>query len=145
MSIYKKFSTDEELETKGVPLNYGDCLVTIARAGGANRKYSRLLASATKPYRRAIATDTMDPDVAMRLMYKVYAESVILNWETLVEGKLVKGIENPDPAQTKLLPVTPENLVATFELLPDMFLDIQEQAGQAALFRQDQLEDDAGN
>ena len=143
MSMYSQFKTDESLEVKGIDLDYGDFRVTIARAGGANKKFARVLERVTKKYRRALDTETMDNDVAMGLLHKAYAETVILNWETKVNGKFAKGIENSDGG--KVLPVTVDNILATFDALPDLFNDIKEQADKAALFRQDILEHDAGN
>lgn len=143
MSMYSQFKTDTEMETKGIALEYGDFRIMIARAGGANKKFSRVLEQRTKPYRRAMKTETMDNDLAVELLYEVYAEAIVLDWLTKVDGEFKKGIENPDGP--KLLPPTVENIVATFRGLPDLFLDVQEQAQKVALFRQDILEADAGN
>ncbi|MEE8518136.1 MAG: hypothetical protein V3S98_03310, partial [Dehalococcoidia bacterium] len=93
--MYKAFKTDDLLETKGVEIDYGTHRVTIARAGGANKKYARVLEQKTKPYRRAIATETMDDARAMELLQETYAEAIILNWETKVGDKFVVGIEPP--------------------------------------------------
>jgi ABC-type nitrate/sulfonate/bicarbonate transport system ATPase subunit len=142
--MYKQFGTDENLEKRGIELDYGDFVVTVARAGGANKKFAKVLEARSKPYRRAIQTETMDPERGKRLMQEVYAEAVILNWETRDEnGELQKGIENPDGGE--LLPVTQENIVKTFQLLPDLWVDIQEQSGKVALFRKTILEEDSGN
>lgn len=143
MSMYKQFQTDENLEKKGIVIDYGDFRITIARAGGANKKFARVLEAKTKPYRRAIQTETMDNDRAMELLRETYAEAVILNWETKVEGEWNVGIENPDGEE--LLPFSGDSVLQTLQALPDLFLDLQQQAGKVALFRQSIIEDDAGN
>jgi hypothetical protein len=143
--MYKQFKTDKNLETKGVVIDYGSFRVTIARAGGSNKKFVRVLEAKTKPFRRAIQTETMDNERASSLMAEVYAEAIILNWESKV-GKIFKvGIEPPEDGGDKLLPVTTKNILSTFDNLPDLFTDLQQQANQVALFREVILEDDAGN
>ena len=141
--LYKQFKTDKTLENKGVELNYGDFRITIARAGGANKQFSKVLSAKSKPFRRAIQTETMNDDRAMELLMETYAASVILNWETKVNGKFQVGIEPSEG--DKLLPFTVENVILTLTNLPDLFMDVQEQATRVAIFREDILEAEAGN
>lgn len=141
-TMYAQFKTDGKLETKGVQIDYGSFRVTIARAGGKNKKFDKILEARTKIYRRSIQTETMDKDLGDEVLRTVYAEAVILNWETRVDDKFKKGIEGP---KGELLPVNTKNLVATFEALPDLFDDLREQANRIAIFRQEILEEDAGN
>lgn len=145
MGLYSQFQTDKDSEKTGVIINYHHFRVRLARAGGANKDFLRVLAAKTKPHRRAIQTETMDPDLAQAIEREVYAETVILDWETLVdEEKMVykRGIESPDGG---LLDVTVENLVKTFENLPDLYIDLKNLANTIALFRKDELEEDAKN
>lgn len=141
--MYGQFKTDENLETKGVEIDYGTFCITLARAGGANKRYSRVLERLTKPHRRALATETMDPDRAAEILRESYAEAIVLKWETKVDGAFKPGIEAKSGG--KLLPVNVKNIMETFANLPDLFTDIQTMANQIALFREEILEDDAGN
>ncbi len=143
MSMYSQFKTDTKMETNGIVIDYGDFRVTIARAGGANKKYAKLLETKTQPYRRAIQTETMDNELAIDVLRQVYSEAVVLNWETKCDDKFKKGIEAPNGGD--LLAAKPVNIVATFKALPDLFSDIQAQANKVALFREQVLEEDAGN
>lgn len=149
MSLYKQYKTDEVLETAGVVLDYGDARITIARAGGANKRFAKVLEAKAKPYRRAMQTETMDAGKAEELMRDAYAEAVVLNWETATgedeKGEKIwkKGIE-PDTGD-KLLPVTAKNISQTFKNLPDLFADVQTQANRVSIFREDILEIEAGN
>ena len=43
------------------------------------------------------------------------------------------------------MPVTKENLLTIFRLLPDLFSDIVEQTNKATMFRKALLEQEAGN
>lgn len=142
MSMYDKFKTDENREVNGIILDYGDFRVRVARAGGQNKRYAKVLEAKSRPYQRAIQTETINFELQLSILREVYAESVILKWETLVGGDWKEGIEGEDG---KLLPVTVPNLVATFEALPDLFSDIRAQADRQALFRADLLKDQAKN
>ena len=157
MRMYEQFKTNPALEQTGIELDYGDFRITIARAGGANKKYLKTLEAQTKPYRRAIQNEVMDNDRAMKIFRLVYAQTIVLNWKTRIgaeddpESYFAEGIEppesNPDVPLTEdqLLPVTVENIVQAFENLPDMFLDVKEQAEKSVLFRQKLQEDEAKN
>ena len=143
MGMYDQFGTDKDMEKNGITIDYGDFRVRIARAGGSNQKYARVVEQLTKPYRRAIQTETLSNDISMELLHRAYARAVILNWETKVDEEFQPGIENPDGGE--LLTVTEENLVRIFQDLPDLFADIRSQAEKAGLFRKEIQEQDAGN
>lgn len=142
MGLYSQFQTNSDLEKTGVVVDYGSFRVLIARAGGSNTDFMRLLTAKTKPHRRAIQTETMDPKLGQAIEREVYAEAVVKNWETNVDGEWVQGIESPDGG---LLDVTVDNLVFTFENLPDVYYDLKEQANKVALFRKEEIEQDAKN
>lgn len=149
MSLYSQFQTDKNVEKDGVVLEYGKTAdgrvisIRIARAGGANSRYSKLLEAATKPYRRQLQNETMDNDVAEGITQKVYAQAVILGWEN-VEFPILD--ENGKPTgKFEEAKFTVDNCIKLFKDLPDLWNDIQNQATRAALFRQDILEADAKN
>lgn len=139
MSLYKQFKTDGNVEQTGVVLEYGEnddgsvISIRIARAGGANKAYEKLMEAEVKPYRRMIQNETIENAVVQRILRKVIAKTVVLGWE------------NVQDESGKPIPFTVENCIKLFEDLPDLFKDIQEQSQRAALFRQDILEVDAKN
>lgn len=139
MSLYNIFETDKGLERDGVVLDYGfnsknqPVRIRIARAGGANVKFAKVLEQKMKPYKRAIANDTMDNKVAEKLLIEAYADAVILGWE---------GVEDRDGNP---LDFTRENVIKVLTDLPDLFLDIQQQSQKAALFRAELREAEQGN
>jgi hypothetical protein len=141
--MYAQFKTDGDLEAAGIVLDYGLFRVTVGRAGGSNKRFERVLEAKTKPFRRAIQTDTMDNKRGAEILREVYAEAVVLNWEVKQEdGSWAQGIEAEDGS---LLPFSKDNVLATFNALPDLFADIQEQAGKVALFRAAVREAEGGN
>ena len=148
MSMYKQFKTNDNLEIRGIILDYGDFRVTIARAGGANKRYDKILDLKAKPYKRAIQLGTISAEKDAELMREVYAEAVILKWEVVVErdeedNRIFKeGIEAPNGS---VIPFSRENVLMTLKNLPDLMKDIQEQANKVSLFREEELEEDAKN
>ncbi len=148
MSMYNQFETDPDLERKGIIIDYSDFRVTVSRSGGSNKRYSRILEAKTKPYRRAIQTETISPELQEQILMEVTAEALVMNWE-VPNGedknglkKWKQGIEARDGTT---LPFTPDNVLATFKALPDIFWDVQEGAGKSALYRKHILEDEAKN
>ena len=109
----------------------------------SNKRFVQQLERRSQPFRRAIQTDTMSRDKADDLVREVYADTVILSWETKVEDEWRAGIENPEGGE--LLAFNRENVLLTLKNLPDLFSDIQEQASKVSLYRQELLEADAGN
>lgn len=144
-SMYGAFKTDDSLETKGVVIDYGQFRVTIARAGGANKRFATLLAAKTQPYRRAIQTETLPDEVADRIQAELYAEAIVLNWEVKQEdGSYRKGIASP-ANEAELLKFSTKTVADTLLALPELFIDIKQQAARVALFREAVDEGDSGN
>lgn len=139
MSLYRQFKTDSELEKTGILLNYGknsqgeDINIRVARAGGANQAYLKLVDAKAKPIRRQIQQDTVEREKLEGLIRDAFIDTVVLGWE---------GVE--DEANNPL-PFSKENCRKLFKDLPDLYSDVQEQASRFALFRQDIQEADAKN
>jgi hypothetical protein len=139
MSLYKQFATSENQEKDGIFLEYGKnskglpIRIKIARAGGSNARFSKVLEKETKAFRRQIQTETLDEETGQAIQRRVYAKSIILAWENVEDSKNVA------------LPFTEENIIKVLTDLPDLFTDIRECAAKVALFRADALEADAKN
>lgn len=148
-SMYRQFQTDEAVEKQGIVHDFGDFRVTIARAGGANEKYNRVLEQRAKPHLRAIRAKQMDPKKADDLLRQAYAEAVIVNWEVVVERdesslptKWQQGIEGPNG---DILPFNKANVIQALAALPVLFRDIQEQANNDSLYLVHLREEAEGN
>lgn len=145
MSLYKQFATDKNLEKTGIELEYPNedglpsTVIRIARAGGANERYSKVLEAKCKPYRRQIQTETITPEKMEQIMREVYAETVVLGWQNVDIPATENGPAMPNA------PFSHENCVRVFKDLPELFVDIQNQASKAALFKRENLEAAAGN
>lgn len=139
MNLYQQFKTNDNLETQGILLEYGTnsqgnpICIRIARAGGANRAFEKLIEAKVKPFRRQIQNDIMETALQEKIILEVYANTIILGWEN-VEDENGQPLEFSVPACIKLLTD-----------LPDLFRDIQEQSQRASLFRQDLRSADSKN
>lgn len=140
--IYGAFLTDSGSEKAGTWIDYGMVRVKVARAGGSNKQFGRILEAKTRPYQRAIKTETMDNIVAERIMREVFAEVIITGWETKLNDKWEKTVMFRDGTQGACVPAS---YTRVFEEIPDLFADIQEQAQKSANYRDAQREANAGN
>jgi hypothetical protein len=141
--MYKNFQNDPDAERNGIIQDYGDFRVTLARSGGANKSWEKTLERRTKKYERALATGTMDDDVAEQIMMETFADTVVLDWEVKDEdGNWQRGIEGPDG---EVLPFNKENLLLTFKNLPDLYNDLRIQASNSSLYRLKLREEAAKN
>jgi len=139
MSLHSQFATDKKAEVDGVWVEYGandDGTIPgfkISRMSKANKKYTKALERATRPHRRAIELETMNNDLAERLFMEVFVDTVLLDW---------KDIQDRDGENLEL---TKESALKLFNELPELYDDLQEKAKKASLFREETLEEEAGN
>ena len=133
-NIYEAFQTDAEMEQEGIEYDMGELGVfKLARAGGANMKFAKLVEKKTRPYRQQIDRGTIDPDLGNRLLAEAFAESVILGWT---------GVKGRDNKQIKYSPAAAVKLMLD---LPELFNELREAATSMANFRNEQIEEDTGN
>lgn len=133
-SLYSLFGTDKNMEQTGVILDYGNAgKIKIARAGGSNTKFSKVLEAKMRPYRRQYEAGTMSDEVANTMLIEAFAEAVVLGWE---------DIKGPDGKNLKF---SRENAIKLFTDLPDLFVDVREQSMKVSNFRMVEVEADAGN
>jgi hypothetical protein len=148
MSLSKMFKTDDSLETGGIVLDYGNTRIRIARAGGANKKFAKLLAKMVKPFQRAIAAGSFDNEQSVMILKEAYAKTIILGWQTKHDDKWADGVDPEDmglPGDAGLQPANFDSYMAVFANLPELFHDLMEQAQKIALFRADLTEAGSGN
>lgn len=142
MSLYSAFKTDENIERLGIVLDYGSFRIRVARAGGSNKRFARVFEQKLKPVRQALKADQLQEEIGDRILAEVYADAVILDWETLIDGEFKKGIEAEDGS---LLPFNVKNVQETLQNLPELFTDIREQTTKFSNFRALDKEADAAN
>lgn len=157
--LYRQFATDPDLERDGIELFYKtgdrdehgndvDIALRIARAGGGNTKYQKILDHHSKPYRRQIQTESIDPKQLDAIMREVYADSILLGWDTVTtdkDGAEIKRVPTVPDANGESMSFERKNVIKLFTNLPDLFADVQQSAQKVALFRKDLLEAAAKN
>ena len=142
MGMYDIFETDEDLENAGIWLDYGDFRVKIASAGQGNKKYVKYAEKALKPIRRAMQAGAVSNERSMAIMSDIYAKTIVLDWQVKSDNGWKPGIEGRDG---EVLPFNKEEVAKVFEALPNLFIDVQEQANAISNFRKAEIEEDSGN
>lgn len=126
------FQTNKDLEKNGVVQSFGSAgRICIARAGGANTAYTKLLEAKTRPYRRQLQNEMLEEEFIRRILIDVYVETVIL-W---VE-------EGPEDAARRW---TKDEIRQFCIDIPDFFTDIQEQAQKSKNYRIEEAEEAVKN
>ncbi len=140
--LRKMFETVPSLETQGIVLQYAPGVeMVIARAGGANKRFARVLARLSKPHRRAIQTETINEDIGQDIMREAYAEAVVLSWVGFTKDILTK--QEADAGTELECEVA--TVKAVFKALPDLFEDVAKMSNNITLYRAETLEQDSGN
>jgi len=132
------FKPSEKLEQEGIWLDYGDFRIKVTRAGATNQRFKQLFEAKMKPHRRAMANDTMDNRVAEKVTREVWAESIVLGWDSPLGAGLI-------PYKGGEFPFSAANCIQLFDDLPDLFIDVREQSMKLGLFLDATAEADAGN
>lgn len=143
MGLAASYKTSESLETKGIILDLGAARVRVARAGGANKKFAKALEKATAPYQAAIQAGSMSEKQANEVLFRVYAQTIVLGWETMdaepgEDGlpTYSHGIDPEDAGEEgeELLPVNADNVFKVFKNLPELFKKIRVDTASKQLF-----------
>ncbi len=167
MGLYEKMKTSPRLESEGIWLQIDDTRIRLARAGGKNTKFITAAEKIQREHKRAL--DLIGEEQGRKLFGKLFAEIVVLDWltraddgdldeggDSLVNPEAVpkvdrwkRGISGPDGKLVEFtLPknsTTIENILKTFDDIPDLLRLIKETSEDAALFRQGLLKDVEGN
>lgn len=143
MSMYDQFKTDPDSEKDGIWVDYGEFRVRVGYAGGANKDFQKTMERLARPFRRAIATDSLPADKAEDILREAYARAIVKAWEVKDEdGEFVSGIEGPDG---DVVEPSVENILATLVALPKLYEDLKSQAGSWSLFKASLREEASGN
>lgn len=156
---YAAYAVNEDFEVDGIWLTEPMFGIKIARAGGRNTRYQKRYEALTKPYKRAIQTNTLDKETDEELSRKLYADAIVRDWR--VPAKLDdknKPVRNSEgeivwreghiyhPETFEAVPVTPELIEQTFRLNRELFSYVTSQATDVTLFKDEDAEAaDAGN
>lgn len=146
MSLSSQFKTDKKAEIDGIKVEYAanedGSIPTfyIRRMSRSNLKYTKSLEARTRPFRRLIENDQLDPKLAEKINIDIFLDSVLVHFEN-VPASDVTGKKD----ETGFASYTKENARLLFENLPDLYDDLQTKAQKASMFKEGVLEDEAEN
>jgi hypothetical protein len=147
MSLRGTFKTDKRAEVEGVWIEVGmndhnnlPIEIHISRMSKANKRYTKRLEAVTKPHQSAIQNESLDNDLASKLMQNVFVDTVLLGWKNLPKSELTGNNEDTDD-----LEFNRANALALFEELPDMYDDWEDRAKKSSAFREAEQDSAAGN
>ena len=148
MSLRKVFKTDTKAEVEGVEVEVGineangqPIVIRISRMSKANKRYTKRLEAVTRPHQSAIQNESLDNELAQKMLREVFVDTILLGWSNLPKSDLT----GDDADKDTLLDFNRENALALFAELPDLYDDWEERAKKAASFREKEREDAAGN
>jgi hypothetical protein len=148
MSFRKTFKTDQNLEVEGVEIEVGinefngePMTIRIARMSKANKRYTKRLEAVTRPHQSAIQNESLDNELAQKMLQGVFVDTILLGWNNVPKYDLT-GVEADKDV---LLDYNRENALALFAEMPDLYDDWEDRAKKAASFREKEREDAAGN
>ena len=139
MSLFKQFATDEKKEKEGIAVTYAPnedgSIPTfhIRRRGPSNQQYVKALERESAPYRRMLELNALDNKTQEAIMRRVFCSSVLI------------GFENVQDQSGAAIPFNEKNAIRLFEMLPELYYDLSDQAGKLASFRVETQESDAKN
>jgi len=131
--IYEAFDMDEDAETRGVPVNYGKFVVTIARVGGSNDLYRTTFERESKPVATALELGQLPEHEARQLLYRVYARSIVKNWQFRENGALLVGFGRDKSGE--VVEFNEKNLIALWTKRHELFLQIKKDADTRELYQ----------
>lgn len=146
-NLYKTLSSDESLEREGVwiypygPKEEGFPGFKVARAGGANTEYDKMLTKGLRPYQRLLSAavknpegmDTKTVELVKRATQKAFVATCMLDWSDL-KDKNEKAVAFSKEAADTL-----------FNDLPAVYQDLMDAAQNIATFQREENKVEAGN
>lgn len=109
-------NSDKQGKPKWITLIYDGEEYRIVRADSSNQKYTNIARKRLNPYHRKMANKTLDPQIYLRVLAGIFADSVIIEWK------------NVKDSQCQDMPFTRDNVIKNMMARPNRFLDIQEQS-----------------
>lgn len=146
-SIYDLFATDTNMETAGRWYRVGDTEFLLARAGGANTKFTAAYAASSRPYQRQQQMGQLSEDLAREILAEPFAKHVVLDWRMRTKDE--SGVETitDHVIAGKDGPLTYSSKAAQKLLMdiPDLLMTLIEAAGNFSNYAPADLEAAAKN
>ena len=151
-SFFKLFESDDDLEQKGIVVQYDSVRFIVARAGGSNARYQKTFSRLSKPHRQRIQRGRMSIEQQTKLLAQTYAEAVIKRVDVLKPEADAKNPAESDWVQNQLpdetlgtIPFDKGKLADLLIAMPDLFEDLRFMASQVEHYQSAADEGDEGN
>lgn len=139
--LFKAYKTDAVAEVDGVDIEFFDAqnedgtipTFKVSRLGKSNKKYTKALEVATRPYRRQIELGVLKPEVSEKIFLDVFCTTILIGWNNVIG-------EDGTP-----LKYSKDNAIKLMTALPDLYERIQSEASIASNFRDASLEEESKN
>lgn len=138
MSLYTQFETNIQKEQDGVPVtfdaNEDGTIPTfiVARTGGANQEWAKVLEEETAPYRRLMDLGKLPKDLNDKILIRTFCRASLRPWS------------NVQNRQNQLIEYSLNNAIQLMTELPNLFSVLQVKANNIASY-QDGLETETKN
>lgn len=143
LSVFDIRATDERKEAEGVWVDYGPFAFKIRRMGPGNLDFTKMTERSLRPYQSAIRADTMDEDLARKILVEVFCKTVLINWRKTVDGKHTEGVM-PDAAGNDIQ-FSVGTAINIFTRAKGALDDLIERASAIETFKADEVEDTIKN
>ena len=139
--LFKAYKTDAVAEVDGVDIEFFDAqnedgtipTFKVSRLGKSNKKCTKALEVATRPYRRQIELGVLKPEVSEKIFMDVFCTTILIGWKNVIG-------EDGTP-----LKYSKDNAIKLMTALPDLYERIQSEASIASNFRDASLEEESKN
>lgn len=119
--LYAAYETNKDVELTGVWFPYaGGLSIKLARAGGANKEFTKLGERFQKKYKRRLDMGAIDNEETLAALIELYAKACVRDWEGA-----------PDDAAC-----TTDNVIKIFTDLPDLFNQVQQDAMEHEAYKE---------
>ncbi len=126
----------------------GGIQLLLTRVGPTNDAFRKATENRMGPFKRQMENQTLDNDVARKLMAQTYADAVVKDWRTQTgldgEGK-PKFEPWVEDLEGNKLPYSHENVVKVLSSFPDFFRAVQDDAMDIRMFQKAEVEAHAKN
>lgn len=148
MSLRKIYATDAAKETAGVTLQVGmndyngqPIEIVVSRMSHNNQIYQKAFTEKFDPHQAAIQGDTLDEQLARKLVRELFADEVLKD----VKNVPLSDLTEDDADNEKPMPYNRDNVLTLFEKYPDVYDDWSGRAKKASNFRKAANNKAAGN
>lgn len=141
---FEMFETKDEFEIDGVWQDFGDFKVLLARSGGKNTAYLKMLSDEVKKLGKA-TFEALAEEEMIDIIRLAFCKTVIKDHEVKIDGVWKKGVYVKNEGKVEIVPFQVDNMILCLKQLPEYFKQLQEWANDYKVFQDEVIEDQVKN